>query len=451
MTLSFGVRYDLEIMPVEEDPGNPLFSDPSKYPVDKNNIAPRLGFIWSPDEGKSALRAGYGIFYDKTLLGTVDNLFTDTKYATSFEANFPVVGPDLGPRNGQFPENPALLTPRVDQLTPAVRAYINAQYPPGTRVRNTGTIWWDDPEREQPYFHQISAGYEREIFKGVSASVDYVRMLGRDMFLNPNLNIPTGRNAVRDGPRDFTDPFGLLNRSLLAGEPIYQNTIRLLTTKYGYSNYDALNFSVERRYANNWSLRGAYSLGYSRGVTAGQTNTPDLQVGADLNLDEWYAPSGTDRRHNFVVSGRVEIPKTRGLGISGTLRMLSGTPFTIQDDSIDIDMNRINFQPLPAGTYNPLPGQRGHFMTDVKSEGGRNGARGPGFVQLDLRAGYKLRLRAQRTLDAFVDVFNVTNRANFSNPVSGNRRVAADFLRLNDLVGGTGFPRQVQLGLRLGF
>jgi hypothetical protein len=53
-------------------------------------------------------------------------------------------------------------------------------------------------------------------------------------------------------------------------------------------------------------------------------------------------------------------------------------------------------------------------------------------------------------LDAFVDVFNVTDRANFANP-GGNRRVAGDFLRLATLVGVTGFPRQAQLGLRLGF
>ena len=110
--------------------------------------------------------------------------------------------PTSGHANGQFPtESGAARRNRVDQLTPAVRAYINSHYPPGTRVRNTGTVTWDDPEREQPYFHQISVGYEREIFSGVSASVDYVRMLGRDMFLNPNLNIPTGTNTIRDGPR----------------------------------------------------------------------------------------------------------------------------------------------------------------------------------------------------------------------------------------------------------
>jgi hypothetical protein len=452
MTLSMGLRYDLEIMPIEEDPGNPLFTDPSKYPVDKNNFAPRLGFIWDPGgQGRSAVRAGYGMFYDKTLLGTVDNFFTDTKYASSFEANFPQLGPDLGPRNGQFPTDPTLMTPRVDQLTPAVRAYINSIYPPGSNVRNTGTVTWDDPDREQPYFHQISAGYERELVTGLGISVDYIRMLGRDMFLNPNVNIPTGTNTVRDGPRTFDDPFGILNSSLAPGEAAYNNIVRLRTTKYGYSTYDALNLSVERRYANNWSLRGAYSLSYSRGVTAGQENTPDLQVGSDLKLDEWYGPSPTDRRHNFVMSGRMEVPKLRGLGVSGTLRMLSGTPFTIQDDTVDTDLNRINFQPLPAGTYNAFPAAGEHVMKDVESKGGRNGARGPGFVQLDLRTSYKIRLRGDRVLDAFVDIFNVTNRANFDNPASGNRRVQADFLRLSALVGGTGFPRQAQFGLRLGF
>jgi TonB dependent receptor len=90
-------------------------------------------------------------------------------------------------------------------------------------------------------------------------------------------------------------------------------------------------------------------------------------------------------------------------------------------------------------------------MKDVESKGGRNGAYGPGFVQLDLRAGYKIRFGGTRVLDAFVDVFNVTNRANFDTPASGNRRLQSDFLRLSALVGGTGFPRQVQLGLRFGF
>ena len=450
LSLSLGVRYDLEIIPIHEDPGNPLFPDPSKYPVDRNNIAPRLGFIWNPDgKGKSVLRGGYGVFYDRSLLGTVDNFLFDTKYSNTFTAQFPQNAADPGPAAGRLPTDPLLaMTTTVGALTPAVRAYINGQYPAGSVRRNTGTVTWDDPDRKQPYFHQISVGYEREIRPGLAASADYVRMLGRDMFFNPNLNIGTRRNTSRTGPIDFFDPYGILNKSLAAGETPYVGTVRLLTTKYGYSNYDALNLSVEKRYARNYSLRAAYALGYSRGVTAGQTDTPQLQVGTDLKLDQYYAPANVDRRHSFVVSGRMEIPKARGVTLSGVLRMLSGTPFTIQDQNIDADQNGVLFDPLPAGTYS---GTSADSMQNVENKGGRNGARGPGFAQLDLRGGYRARLgSSRRTLDIFVDVFNVTNHANFTNP-SGDRRNTADFLRLSTLVATSGLPRQAQLGLRLGF
>jgi hypothetical protein len=272
-------------------------------------------------------------------------------------------------------------------------------------------------------------------------------MLGRDMFLNPNLNIPTKRNTSRTGPVDYTDPFGILTPSLKPAESPYVAVVRLLTTKYGYSDYDALNLSVEKRYSHNWSVRGAYSLSYSRGVTSTQTSTPQLQVGSDLHLDDYYAPADVDRRHTAVFSGRMEIPKSHGFTLSGVLRLLSGTPFTIQDQNIDADRNNVLFDPLPAGTYS---GTSVDALQNVENKGGRNGARGPGFAQLDLRVGYRARVGGRRTIDVFGDIFNATNHANFTNP-SGDRRNAAEFLRLNTLVATSGLPRQAQLGVRLGF
>jgi len=86
----------------------------------------------------------------------------------------------------------------------------------------------------------------------------------------------------------------------------------------------------------------------------------------------------------------------------------------------------------------------------VKSVGGRNGARGKGFMQLDLRGSYRVRLGGRRTFDIFAEVFNVTDHANFTNP-SGDLRNATNFLRLTGLVAVSGLPRQGQLGLRFGF
>lgn len=449
-TLSLGLRYDLEVTPIDER-DNPLFSDPSKYPVDKNNVAPRLGFVWNPDgHSKSVVRGGYGVFYDRTLMGTIDDILFATKYSRSFNADFPQNAPDPGPSSGRFPTEPVLNTTTISALTPAVRAIINATYPPGATRRNTGQVDWDDPERSQPYFHQMSAGYEREILSGVSMSADYIRMRGKDMFLNPNLNIGRRVDTSRTGRLEFLDPFGVLNRSLSPGEGPYVGTVRLRTTKYGYSNYDALNLSVEKRYANNWSLRGAYALGYSRGVVRNQGDTPEFQVGSDLNLDRYFAPANVDRRHIGTISGRFEIPKTHGLSVSGNLRLMGGEPFTIHDTTFDLDRNGIGLDPLDAGTYNPTAAAGSHVMTDVKNDGGRNGARGPGFMQLDLRGSYRIRLGGRRTFDVFGEVFNVTDHANFTNP-SGDLRNSANFLRLTGLVAVSGLPRQGQLGLRFGF
>ena len=243
-----------------------------------------MGIVWNPDgESKSVIRAGYGIFYDRTLLGTVDNFLTDYKYSPSFTANFPAPVRISVPGTARSRPTRCCrsLSPDVSQAQREHSQF--AVYPPGSTVRNSaarspGTI----PNRQQPYFHQFSVGYEREIFQGVSASVDYMQMNGRDMFFNPNLNIALGTDTVRDGPRQdpAPDPFGVLRPSLAPGEARYAptTTVRLLTTEYGYSDYDALNVSVEKRYSNNFSARAAILAGLSRGITAGQGDTPQLQT-----------------------------------------------------------------------------------------------------------------------------------------------------------------------------
>jgi hypothetical protein len=50
----------------------------------------------------------------------------------------------------------------------------------------------------------------------------------------------------------------------------------------------------------------------------------------------------------------------------------------------------------------------------------------------------------------FLDIFNITNRANFENP-SGDERTNSTFLVLTNLRGGGGFPRQAQFGIRYTF
>jgi hypothetical protein len=135
--------------------------------------------------------------------------------------------------------------------------------------------------------------------------------------------------------------------------------------------------------------------------------------------------------------------------LSATMRVLSGLPFTLVDTSSDPDRNGQLFDPLPAGTYSG----NGPNAVTVENKGGRNGAYGPGFFQLDTRVGWRFRQMGGKTLDLTADVLNVTNRTNFVSPVTTanqSDRRSTNFLLLTTLYGG-GQPRQAQLGIRIGF
>jgi len=77
MTVNYGVRYDVEISPLFA-PGTALNAAAEQalgvvegIPRDYNNVAPRIGLAWDPvGNGKTVIRAGYGLFYDHPLLAT---------------------------------------------------------------------------------------------------------------------------------------------------------------------------------------------------------------------------------------------------------------------------------------------------------------------------------------------------------------------------------------------
>ena len=437
LTLSLGVRYDLEIIPIRAPVAAPLMENDSDYPVDKNNFAPRIGLVYDiSGKGSAVLRAGYGMFYDRTSLTVVDEFNRQGVYSSSFTALFPASQADPGPSQGRLPTDPMLVNGPVVN-----RALLNQLVPLGTISRNTGTVWLDFPGRKIPYNHNLTVGYEKQIGEVISVSADFIHSDGRDQFVNREINPAVRANTTRTGALTRTDLYGVaasLGLSPFAGSVQVRDNL-------GTVKYDGLNLALEKRYSHNFSGRVSYAIGKARGdVNGGLPDTANFQFLDDLNLDQNWGPTGSDRTHNFVLSFRGVVPKTGGLSISGVYRVLSGTPLTIQDTNVDPDRNGILFDPLPAGTYS---GTGANAIT-VENDGGRNGARGPGFQQVDMRIGYRVRLRGQRTVDIFGEIFNATNRVNFDNP-TGDRR-SGQFLIPTTLRGG-GFPRQFQLGARLGF
>jgi carboxypeptidase family protein/TonB-dependent receptor-like protein len=76
LTLNYGVRYDVEIPPKFRQPQGlalpayRLLGLQKGIQTDKNNIQPRIGLAFDPaGNGKTVIRASYGMFYDHPLLG----------------------------------------------------------------------------------------------------------------------------------------------------------------------------------------------------------------------------------------------------------------------------------------------------------------------------------------------------------------------------------------------
>ena len=55
-------------------------------------------------------------------------------------------------------------------------------------------------------------------------------------------------------------------------------------------------------------------------------------------------------------------------------------------------------------------------MKNVENKGGRNGAIGPDYFQIDVRAGWRRKINTTKALELFLDIYNITDRANFDNP-----------------------------------
>jgi hypothetical protein len=422
LTVSAGVRYELEIIPVNER-GNSLFASSSDYPVDKNNFAPRTGFAYMLDEaGKSVIRGGWGVFFQRTLFNTTSAYSLSGIYSDSFTVTFPANNRDPGPSAGRLPTEPMLLSyPNVN------RALLNQMFPVGTLQRNAGTVRLDEPDRHNPYTHQFSLGYERQLGGQMSVSVDYLRKQLRDMLVQVDLN---------PGLRVNTTRTGTVNRI----DPNYVSSV-ITSRNLGWQDYDSILLAVEKRFSRGYSFRTAYTYGKSWGNIASNNATNPMQRLNELNLNLNEQPSSVDRPHNLVLSGTLEVPKTGGLRVSGISRWTSGAAFTISDSSSDPNQNGILTDPLPAGTYSGT----GDNAITVESKGGINGARLPNTFQLDLRLGYRFKAGRNRSVEVYGDILNSTNFVAFGG-ISGDRRLA-EFLRPTS----AGAARALQIGARYAF
>jgi len=211
------------------------------------------------------------------------------------------------------------------------------------------------------------------------------------------------------------------------------------------SDYNALEVSLDKRFAKRWSSRFSYTLSKAHdvnGSTYNGGNFLDKRVNDDLNPRLDYGLTNFDNRHSFTAGGNWDA--WRGFGVGTTFRYYSGNPV---NETLGVDANRdrdgLNFdRPVRGRDDARLP-----IVSPLDARGMaiRNGIEGTDKMLLDLRLQYVHRFEGEKTMGFFWEIYNATNRTNFDNPI-GNRQ-STDFLK--SIVADE--ARSMQLGLRFTF
>ncbi|HUA14309.1 MAG TPA: carboxypeptidase regulatory-like domain-containing protein [Verrucomicrobiae bacterium] len=246
MTLNYGLRYDVEIPPKFTPPQGlalpayNLLGLQKGIQTDKNNIQPRIGMAWDPKgDGKTVVRASYGMFYDHPLLGLYF-LGDASDGSSSGQLAFAGTGPCTGAGNAgnlnAIPIFQGLMNQTVCAPSPFPQANANLGYLP------------DQQQFQALNFPQ--SVFLNQNYLNLASSNPTFLPLGFQPFGYPqakNFVYAYAQQANITVEHDFGRGFALslaynFNGGRHLNRPINANTIRgdLMTANFEAAYYDAL-------------------------------------------------------------------------------------------------------------------------------------------------------------------------------------------------------------------
>ena len=302
LTINLGIRYDVEINTLNNtfrvpwaDSTNltglisPDWINRGDRKNDWSNIAPRLSFNYDLfGTGKTILRGGYGITFDRTA------------YAFAyFERR------DASWRQYQFTFNTTTNLATLDPAELRRRVSVGSvSAAPAINVMNQ--------QMRTPRVAQFSLGIGQQVTDEIGLNIDYVNSHGSNLYTPINVNYVN--TAVTPSARVLTSKYGDIN--LWGSIAAAWNHAFLSTLAY---NTPTMRWQLS--YTLSWSFS------QSEAITTARTSTALLAM----------QRSATDERHRVVLSGTYLLPWD--FKVSAVATVSSPMAFTVIDGR---DLNKNN-------------------------------------------------------------------------------------------------------------
>ncbi len=367
-----------------------------KLPQDTNNWGPRLAISYDPaGNGQSSFHAAWGLFYDNQIL-----------------ANAQIGNGIDGKADG------------VRTLVVRIPGSVGAWRAPGHKLPEPTTpypslVISPDPGLQTPYSQQAAVGYDRAIGSVISVSADALYVRGHHQIGTIDYNPIVPSLGAGRRPDDINGVAGT-------------SASVLQYTAFGETWYKGLTLALNKRLSNNYQFLVSYTLSKAEDTStdfqsafivqnSGRGRDPNNPKGLPIGFDP-HSEKGAashDQRHRLVLSGLYQFPWQ--VQFSTIVTAASGRPYT---PLAGVDLNG-------DGDGGAFPSDRARTTpADPSTSVKRNSQTMRNQFIVDTRLSKRFSWGGRRAVEGMLDVFNLLDRANYT--------------EINNIFGSGAFPSTPQ-------